>query len=539
MKTNRFQFTWVLNIGAFKFTVLKGVALLAVLWLLSACLPFLVRRDAEDIDAIYTRSANTVVAEFTQRAGATAVAELTSQAILLTAESPTPTQPITLPETRAERATIIPTPTDTPPAPSPTPLPPTATPTAIPCNQAQLIEDLTVPPETILPTGARFNKIWRVRNTGICAWTLDYSLVFVGGDRMGDISTFSLSRAVNPGEVADLTAVLTVPDITGIYQGAWMLRDPSGIMFGVGADGTIPFQVRVRAIQAASWQQGSYDFAANYCAATWRSRIAPLTCPGLSQDENGAAILLSQPTLETGLTDQYGLWTIPDRNSTGQITGFYPPYTVRDYDRFRARIGCLGGSPNCDVIFQLQFQTPNGAITDLGSWREIYDGLMTDIDIDLYLLSGKSGSFILRVDNVGDPGAANAVWLAPRIQNVAPGTSLVLTWIRQGRQESACDDELQIYLSAPGTGEARATYCDDGDLMLVNGPLNADELAQLLIWIQRLDDFQAEVYRASPVNPLISWIEFKGMGNETAHDQDIQTVESYAAQVFTRMTGAP
>jgi hypothetical protein len=533
MNTNRFQVPKAELYTAFKPGAVAGVMLLAALFLLSACLPLPARPPTEDIDAIYTISAQTVVAQFTEKAG-TADAEITRQP-----EQPPATRLATSTATQPDQAQATEAPSATPLPPSPTPLPPSATPTTLPCDQAQLVGDMTVPEETILPTGSQFNKIWRVRNTGACTWTPDYALVFVGGDPMGSITVFSLSRAVNPEETADLTAMLTVPDTTGIYQGGWMLRNPSGMTFGVGVDGSVPFQVRVRAIQSAGQQPGVYDFAANFCAASWLSRIAPLTCPGLSQDDNGSVILLSQPTLESGQTSQYGLWARPDRNLTGQIVGVYPPYTVREYDHFRSVIGCLGGRPNCDVLFHLQFQTPGGVITDLGSWREIYDGLTTNIDIDLYLLAGRSGNFILTVDNIGDPQAADAVWLAPRIQNDAPSASLVLSWIREGRRETACDDELQIFLSAPAAAEARASYCVDGDKLLSNGPLTADELAQLLTWMQRLAAFQAEVFRASPVDPLISWIEFKGMGNETARQVDIEAVESFAAQLFNRMASIP
>ncbi len=532
MKTNRSQLPKVEVYRVFKPGAAAGATLLAALFLLSACLPLPGRSATEDIDAIYTLSAQTVVAQFTEQAG-TAAAELTRLG-----EQQAATLPLTSTATQPVQATTPPAPSDTPQPASPTP-PPPPTPTTLPCDQAQLVGDVTVPEETILPTGSQFNKIWRIRNTGACTWTPDYALVFVGGDSMGSISVFSISRAVNPGETADLSAMLTVPASPGIYQSGWMLRNPSGRTFGVGVDGSVPFQVRVRAIQSVGWQQGAYDLAANYCAATWRSRIAPLTCPGLSHDDNGSVILLSQPTLETGLADRYALWTRPNRNLTGQIVGVYPPYTVREYDRFLAEIGCLGGSPNCDVIFHLQFQTPGGVLTDLGSWREIYDGLANNIDIDLFLLAGKSGNFILTVDNSGDPEAANAVWLAPRIQNNAPTTSLVLSWKSEGRRESDCDDELQIYLSAPAAAEARASYCVDGDRLISTGPLTTNELAQLLTWMQSLATFQAEVYRASPADPLVSWIEFKGMGNETARQVDIEAVDSFAVQLFSRMTTIP
>jgi hypothetical protein len=479
----------------------------------------------------YTQAAETFIAQLTAEAGATAVAHLTELAV----QSPQPPKPT---EPANQTTSALPIARDTPLPPTSTPLPPTPTATQTPCDQAHLVGDISIPPDTLLPTGARFTKIWRLLNVGTCTWTPDYALEYVGGDRMGGITVFTLPRAVNPGEELDISAVLTVPSYVGVYQSEWMLRHPSGITFGVGSDGLIPLYVRIHAIQSSGYPEGTLDFASEYCAAEWRSAVGSLACPGNNQDDRGAVILLNQPSIESGLTQQYALWTRPNQTNDGWISGTYPTYSIRDHDHFRAQVGCLDASPGCNVVFRLDFNTPDGVTTELGSWREIYDGLTTEINIDISHHRGKSGNFVLSVRNLGSPESADAVWIAPRVQNMPPSTTLALTWAHEGQQEDSCD-EMQIRLSGLGIAEARATYCADGDEYIVNSPLTVDELAQLLAWLQRLDKFQAEIYQASPVQPLISWIDFNGQGTDTAHDTEIQAINRFAVQLFDRLTNNP
>ena len=52
-----------------------------------------------------------------------------------------------------------------------------------PClNDAEFIEDLTIPDLTEVDMGSELDKRWLVRNSGTCDWTSDYRLVNVGGE---------------------------------------------------------------------------------------------------------------------------------------------------------------------------------------------------------------------------------------------------------------------------------------------------------------------------------------------------------------------
>jgi hypothetical protein len=129
--------------------------------------------------------------------------------------------------------------------------------------------------------------------------------------------------------------------------------------------------------------------------------------------------VLEQPILETGKHEnEPALLTRPEARRDGWIMGVYPSYRVAAGDHFMADIGCLENSKGCDVTFHLSYQLPNGKVQDIDSWREIYDGKLRRVDVDLSKLDGKSVRFILAVTNNGKASAANAFWLVPSIRRV-------------------------------------------------------------------------------------------------------------------------
>ena len=142
-------------------------------------------------------------------------------------------------------------------APTQTPLPPTATsvpatntplPTATTvsyCEWISFVEDITIPDGTRLLPGQTFTKTWRLRNRGTCAWTSDYMLVFTGGDPMGGTTAVRLPGNVFPGQSVDVSITLTAPSTRGHYVGYWMLRNPSGVLFGTGEAANRAFYVDI------------------------------------------------------------------------------------------------------------------------------------------------------------------------------------------------------------------------------------------------------------------------------------------------------
>jgi len=141
-------------------------------------------------------------------------------------------------------------PTATPIPPTVTPIPATNTPapTATPlsyCDWVMFVSDVSVPDGSSFVPGQPFTKIWRLKNRGTCAWTTDYMLVYTSGSAMGDTLAVKLPGYVAPGQTVDVAVTLTAPTPPGHYTGYWMLRNPSGVLFGTGENANQPFYVDI------------------------------------------------------------------------------------------------------------------------------------------------------------------------------------------------------------------------------------------------------------------------------------------------------
>jgi hypothetical protein len=109
----------------------------------------------------------------------------------------------------------------------PTSVPPTAVPPTSPAacsNNAAYVADVTVPDGTQFAPGQTFNKIWRLRNTGTCAWTSAYDFAFVTGEAMATTTAIAVP-ATAPGATADLLVAMTAPTALGTHVGQWKMRN--------------------------------------------------------------------------------------------------------------------------------------------------------------------------------------------------------------------------------------------------------------------------------------------------------------------------
>ncbi len=112
------------------------------------------------------------------------------------------------------------------------------------CDRGEFIADVSIPDGTSFEPGQTFVKTWRLRNSGSCTWTPDYSVVFDSGDAMSGPATFPLSQTnIAPGQEVEISINLTAPSEPGNYRGDWRLRNPAGQVFGLGSQGTASFWV--------------------------------------------------------------------------------------------------------------------------------------------------------------------------------------------------------------------------------------------------------------------------------------------------------
>ena len=98
-------------------------------------------------------------------------------------------------------------------------------------NNAAFVADITVPDGSLFTPNQSFNKIWRLRNNGTCAWGAGYQFVFISGDAM-TTNTVSVVPPTAPGATADFLIAMNAPGDYGSHTGIWRLRSPSGVLFG-------------------------------------------------------------------------------------------------------------------------------------------------------------------------------------------------------------------------------------------------------------------------------------------------------------------
>ncbi len=194
----------------------------------------------QDVNAIYTAAAGTMLAQFGDQMTQTA------QAVPPTsADSPTPLATFTgLPTFSLGPGT---TPfSGTPfvfntPAGAGTPLPTLGTggstgstgSTASGCSDSSYVAQ-TVPDGTSYTAHKNFSVGFQMQNTGTCQWDQGFSFSFVSGDRMNgnDIVYTSADTITKPGQSNTFILKLQAPDTAGEYKGFWKMKDDKGNFFG-------------------------------------------------------------------------------------------------------------------------------------------------------------------------------------------------------------------------------------------------------------------------------------------------------------------
>lgn len=107
-----------------------------------------------------------------------------------------------------------------------------ASPTPTECvNNAAFVADVTVPDGSLFNPNQSFNKIWRLRNTGTCAWGAGYQFVFIGGDALTANTVLAVPNTA-PGATADFLVPMNAPSDSGSHIGNWRLRSSNGALFG-------------------------------------------------------------------------------------------------------------------------------------------------------------------------------------------------------------------------------------------------------------------------------------------------------------------
>ena len=289
------------------------------------------------------------------------------------------------------------------------------------CDRAQFVADVTVPDGTTFQPGAAFKKTWRLKNIGSCTWTTSYQMVYVSGTQMGSTTSVNMPSNVAPGQTVDVSVDMTAPNAAGNYISYWKFKNASGVLFGIGSNANSSWWVSIRV--TGSTQTGVvYDFGAQAESAAWSSGAGGLTFPGTDGDAKGFALRIANAKYESGaLAKEPTLLVGPQQVSNGYIQGRYADFTVQNGDRFQTTVGCAEGATSCYVTFRLDYEV-GGTVRTFWSFRERFEGLTYNANINLSPLAGQTVKFILHVNAYGSPVGDRALWGNPVIvrQGVTP-----------------------------------------------------------------------------------------------------------------------
>ena len=158
-----------------------------------------------------------------------------------------------------------------------------------------------------------------------------------------------------------------------------------------------------------------YNFAMNSNAAGWLSGAGVLPFPGADGDARGFGLKLNSFQMESGaFVNELSLLTVPQNKTDGYIQALFPAQTIQNGDHFQSTIGCQYGATACYVTYRIDYRTSAGVKT-LWTFKERYDNLTYNVNLDLSFLAGKNVEFFLLVLASGSPSGDRAVWIAPRI----------------------------------------------------------------------------------------------------------------------------
>ena len=110
-----------------------------------------------------------------------------------------------------------------------------------------------------------------------------------------------------------------------------------------------------------------------------------------------------------------GLLMAPQNIYNGYIQAIYPAFRVQSGDRFQATVGCEYGATNCYVAYRLNYQIGDGPIKTFWTFREKYEGLTYNANLNLNSLAGQDVKFILFISAYGSTTGDRALWGNPII----------------------------------------------------------------------------------------------------------------------------
>ena len=306
-----------------------------------------------------------------------------------------------------------------------TPTQPTLTPTMVenspgPKNIGLLLGMISIGEGTQLYSGEIFHVTWRIRNIGETIWNDQYKLVHANGQDFGQVEKIPFSFEVSPGDIVDVTLVLTAPTERGLYTGEWLMEAPDGSLFGMELDGSepLPVSIEVTGKPSTSGFRQIFRLYVDYSTAEWRDQYGPAL---VSVEGNiglhGYAVRETHPMFEGGLQEnEPTIVMIPPRGESGFVSGKFPAFLIEPSDYLVTRVGCLEPHKFCDVTLKVLVQVEGeDDVEVLWETEKQYTGAWILVRRNLTRYAGKAVHFIFVVESKGNNVDDVIGWFVPAI----------------------------------------------------------------------------------------------------------------------------
>lgn len=186
----------------------------------------------------------------------------------------------------------------------------------------------------------------------------------------------------------------------------------------------------------------------------------------------------------------------------------------------------------CDGAFKTAPFADAAHATELSQFGALFKDFMADTPIGFLNFAGQGTQAASASEQ-----RSLAEWARLIVDEAVGGRTsaaagLVLAWHREGGIAGLCDD-----LSINAAGQASATSCKAGQAKdLGQCWLSSSALAQLYTWLDGLARIDVNPPASTMPDALTSRWLFDGRGSTAATDQDRQTIEAFAAQLYAQFS---
>lgn len=314
----------------------------------------------------------------------------------MTATLPPTKQGLSLPTATPPTSTPDTSTTTTPGAPGETP-----STSGVCTDSAVLIEDVTVPDNSVMQPGQHFTKTWRFLNNGKCNWS-GYTIAFFAGDRMSTPDSVPVP-STEAGQTVDVSVELTAPSIDGSYTGYYVLKNDKGETLPIGIEQAFWLKIIIGNVTPAP----AATLPANGTPVTAATVRGPASCSYSSSSAyvNEIAALINNARAQNGLpvlTINAQLMSSAQAHSIDQACHNVLSHTGSDGSSVYERVAAAGysGSYISEIIYGSGY--PQTAfdwwMNDQIHRNEILNSRVTEMGIGYAYNAGSSYGSYFTVD---------------------------------------------------------------------------------------------------------------------------------------------